>query len=48
MTDHRGRTIATAKRDPRVKEDRLYAHATTTCMIFPARAAGRSMEGVIR
>ena len=48
MTDHRGRTVATAKRDPRDKERRLYAHATTTCMIFPARAPGRSMEGAIR
>jgi uncharacterized protein (TIGR00369 family) len=45
---HRGRTVATAEGDLRDKEGRLYAHATTTCMIFPARAPGRSMEGVIR
>jgi acyl-coenzyme A thioesterase PaaI-like protein len=48
MTDHWGRTVATAEGDLRDKEGRLYAHATTTCMIFPARAPDRSMEGTIR
>lgn len=33
---HRGRTTATADGDLRDGEGRLYAHATTTCMIFPA------------
>lgn len=32
---HRGRTIATADGDLRDAGGRLYAHATTTCMIFP-------------
>jgi uncharacterized protein (TIGR00369 family) len=35
---HRGRTVATAEGDLRDREGKLYAHATTTCMIFPARA----------
>jgi uncharacterized protein (TIGR00369 family) len=35
---HRGRTVATAEGDLRDRDGRLYAHATTTCMIFPARA----------
>jgi uncharacterized protein (TIGR00369 family) len=35
---HRGRTVATAEGGLRDKEGRLYAHATTTCMIFPAPA----------
>jgi acyl-coenzyme A thioesterase PaaI-like protein len=48
MTDHCCRTVATAEGDLRDKEGRLYAHATTTCMIFPVRARGRSMEGAIR
>ncbi len=33
---HRGRTVATAESDLRDAEGKLYAHATTTCMIFPA------------
>ena len=32
---HRGRTIATAEGDLKDRDGRLYAHATTTCMIFP-------------
>ena len=48
MTDHRGRTVATAEGNLRDKEGRLYAHATTTYMIFPARARGRLMENAIR
>jgi acyl-coenzyme A thioesterase PaaI-like protein len=48
MTVHRGRTVAAAEGDLRDKEGRLYAHATTTCMIFPARAWGRLMESTIR
>jgi uncharacterized protein (TIGR00369 family) len=36
---HRGRSIATAQGELRDREGTLYAHATTTCMIFPARAA---------
>jgi uncharacterized protein (TIGR00369 family) len=34
---HRGRTTATAEADLRDAAGALYAHATTTCMIFPAR-----------
>jgi uncharacterized protein (TIGR00369 family) len=34
---HRGRTVATSEGDIRDSGDKLYAHATTTCMIFPAR-----------
>lgn len=48
MTDHCCRAVATAEGDPRNREGRLYAHATTTCMIFPARARGRLMENAIR
>jgi len=44
---HRGRTVATAEGDLRDKEGRLYAHATTTCMIFPVRARGRLTESAI-
>jgi uncharacterized protein (TIGR00369 family) len=35
---HRGRTVATSEGDLKDAEGRLYAHATTTCMIFPAKA----------
>jgi acyl-coenzyme A thioesterase PaaI-like protein len=38
MTVHHGRAVATAEGDLRDKDGRLYAHATTTCMIFPVRA----------
>jgi uncharacterized protein (TIGR00369 family) len=34
---HRGRTTATAEADLRDVKGTLYAHATTTCMIFPAK-----------
>jgi uncharacterized protein (TIGR00369 family) len=34
---HRGRTVATSEGDLKDAEGRLYAHATTTCMIFPAK-----------
>lgn len=34
---HRGRTIATAEGDLKDAADRLYAHATTTCLVFPAK-----------
>lgn len=34
---HRGRTIATADGMLRDAAGKLYAHATTTCMIFPAK-----------
>ena len=34
---HRGRTVATADGHLRDGAGRLYAHATTTCMIFPAK-----------
>ena len=34
---HRGRTIATSEGDIRDAKGTLYAHATTTCMIFPAK-----------
>lgn len=34
---HRGRTLATSEGDIKDAAGKLYAHATTTCMIFPAR-----------
>jgi uncharacterized protein (TIGR00369 family) len=34
---HRGRMVATSEGDLRDAAGKLYAHATTTCMIFPAR-----------
>lgn len=34
---HRGRTVGTAEGYLRDEAGRLYAHATTTCMIFPAK-----------
>jgi uncharacterized protein (TIGR00369 family) len=34
---HRGRTTATAEADLRDLKGTLLAHATTTCMIFPAK-----------
>jgi uncharacterized protein (TIGR00369 family) len=36
---HRGRTVGTAEGYLRDGEGKLYAHATTTCMIFPAKGA---------
>jgi uncharacterized protein (TIGR00369 family) len=35
---HRGRTTATADGQLRDGAGKLYAHASTTCMIFPAKA----------
>lgn len=35
---HRGRTVATSEGDLKDAAGRLYAHATTTCMIFPAKS----------
>ncbi len=35
---HRGRTVATSEGDLKDRDGKLYAHATTTCMIFPAKA----------
>jgi uncharacterized protein (TIGR00369 family) len=35
---HCGRTVATADSDLKDASGKLYAHANTTCMIFPARA----------
>lgn len=35
---HRGRTIATSEGDIKDRAGKLYAHATTTCMIFPAKS----------
>jgi uncharacterized protein (TIGR00369 family) len=32
---HRGRTVATSEGDLKDAAGKLYAHATTTCMIFP-------------
>jgi uncharacterized protein (TIGR00369 family) len=37
---HRGRTIGTAEAYLRDEAGKLYAHATTTCAIFPAKAVG--------
>ena len=34
---HRGRTVATADGTVKDKAGELYAHASTTCMIFPAK-----------
>jgi uncharacterized protein (TIGR00369 family) len=34
---HRGRTVATSEGDLKDRDGKLYAHATTTCMIFPAK-----------
>ena len=34
---HRGRTVATSDGTLKDSADKLYAHATTTCMIFPAK-----------
>jgi molybdate transport repressor ModE-like protein len=34
---HRGRTVATSEGDVKDRAGKLYAHATTTCMIFPAK-----------
>jgi uncharacterized protein (TIGR00369 family) len=34
---HRGRTMATAEGYLRDEAGKLYAHATTTCMIFPVK-----------
>ena len=33
----RGRTVATAEGTVKDKAGKLYAHATTTCMVFPAK-----------
>jgi uncharacterized protein (TIGR00369 family) len=35
---HRGRTVATSDGTVKDRAGKLYAHATTTCMIFPAKA----------
>jgi uncharacterized protein (TIGR00369 family) len=34
---HRGRMVATSEGELKDKAGKLYAHATTTCMIFPAK-----------
>jgi uncharacterized protein (TIGR00369 family) len=34
---HRGRTVATSEGDLKDSAGKLYAHATTTCMIIPAQ-----------
>lgn len=34
---HRGRTVATAEADLKDGSGKLYAHANTTCMIFPTK-----------
>ena len=34
---HRGRTVATSEGTLKDRAGKLYAHATTTCMIFPAK-----------
>lgn len=35
---HRGRTVATSEGDIKDRNGKIYAHATTTCMIFPVKA----------
>ena len=37
---HRGRTVATSDGTVKDRAGKLYAHATTTCMIFPAKLGG--------
>lgn len=39
---HRGRSVATSEGDLKDASGKLYAHATTTCMIFPARERRQS------
>ena len=34
---HRGRTVATAEGTLKDRAGKLYAHASTTCMVFPAK-----------
>lgn len=34
---HRGRTVGTADGEIKDRDGKIYAHATTTCMIFPAK-----------
>jgi len=34
---HRGRTVATSQGELKDRAGKLYAHASTTCMIFPAK-----------
>ncbi|HZQ11206.1 MAG TPA: PaaI family thioesterase [Pseudolabrys sp.] len=34
---HRGRSVATSQGELKDREGKLYAHASTTCMIFPAK-----------
>jgi hypothetical protein len=38
---HRGRTVATAEGDLKDSAGKLYAHATTTCAIFPPGSMGK-------
>jgi len=35
---HRGRSVATSEGDVKDSAGKLYAHATTTCMIFPGKS----------
>jgi uncharacterized protein (TIGR00369 family) len=35
---HRGRTVATSDGTVKDRDGKLYAHASTTCMIFPAKS----------
>jgi len=35
---HRGRTVATSHGDIKDAAGKIYAHGSTTCMIFPAKA----------
>jgi uncharacterized protein (TIGR00369 family) len=35
---HRGRTVATSEGTLKDRAGKLYAHATTTCMVFPPKA----------
>jgi uncharacterized protein (TIGR00369 family) len=34
---HRGRTVGTSEGEIKDRAGKIYAHATTTCMIFPAK-----------
>ena len=37
ISPFRGRTVATSEGDIKDASGKLYAHATTTCVIFPAK-----------
>ena len=44
---HRGRTVATSEGDLKDRAGKLYAHATTTCMIFRRRDENQLLSAAI-